>query len=82
LHLHTCVHIFSTVFTLLSPFPATSPPLVPPSLGSVLPSCSLIFVEEKKITLLLVWDKGSYTGSFLRYFHVYMYYNTNWFMSS
>jgi hypothetical protein len=25
LHLHTCVHIFCSMFTLLPPFPATSP---------------------------------------------------------
>jgi hypothetical protein len=49
LHLHACVHIFCTLFTLLSPFPATSLlPLVPTfPLGR---TCSALlfsdFVEE------------------------------------
>jgi cellulose synthase/poly-beta-1,6-N-acetylglucosamine synthase-like glycosyltransferase len=32
---------------------------------------------------LLVWDKDSYTGSFLVMFScIYIYYNPNWFVSS
>jgi hypothetical protein len=67
------IHIFCTIFTLLPPFPATSPiPLVPTSQeGPVLLSCCLI-LWKKKMIFLLVWDKGSYTGSFLVIVHVYI----------
>jgi hypothetical protein len=31
---------------------------------------------------ILAWDKGSYTGSLLWFFHICMYYNPSWFISS
>jgi hypothetical protein len=34
------------------------------------------------MAVLLVWDKDSYTGSFLVFTHVYVFYNSNWFSSS
>jgi hypothetical protein len=39
--------------------------------------------KKKKMTFLLVWDKGSYTGSFLMLFPcINLYCNPNWFISS
>jgi hypothetical protein len=46
LHLHTCVHIFCTIFTLLPPFPTTSTLFLVPTPSPVLPLFSN-FVEEK-----------------------------------
>jgi hypothetical protein len=63
LPLHTCVHIFCTLFIILTPFPSPPPPMVPNPLH---PRQDLFseFVG-KNMTFLLIWDKGSYTGSFL-----------------
>jgi hypothetical protein len=36
----------------------------------------------KNTAFKLVWDKHSYTEVFLWYFPLFMYYNSNWFMSS
>jgi hypothetical protein len=36
----------------------------------------------KNMTFLLVWDKDSYMGVSLWYFHAYMCYTHNWFISS
>jgi hypothetical protein len=50
-HLHSCVHIFYTIFILLPPFPATFPlPLVQPSLLGKIYSALLFFHfgEEKR----------------------------------
>jgi hypothetical protein len=60
LHLHTCIYIFCTVFTLLSPFPIISPLLLIPTPCPPGRTCSTFlfsnFVEEKreKLTFLLV----------------------------
>jgi hypothetical protein len=68
LHLHTCVYIFYTIFTLLASFPATSPLLlvpVVPWVEPVLPSCSLILLkkkEKKKEMKFFVWLKVATQG--------------------
>jgi hypothetical protein len=76
LHLQTCAHIFCTVlpfYPFLSHPPTGANP--PDTLGRTFSTLLFSnFVEEKRETIkrktsfLLVWDKASYTGSFLGIF--------------
>jgi hypothetical protein len=89
LHLYTCVHIFA----LYSPSYSLS--LTPPSPISTNPAppgrtCSAIlysnFVKEKRKQktwhFSLFELKIATQGISLWYFHVYMYYNPNWLIST
>jgi hypothetical protein len=74
---HFCIYM--DVYTFFTPNSPSYPlSLLPPHLPQV-PTpptpgrlCSAFlfsdFVEEKKITFLFVWDKGSFTGTFLMIF--------------
>jgi hypothetical protein len=81
---HFC--IYTHVYTFFAPYsPSYAFSLSPPPSHwcqpSPMPSCSLILQKWKekrykeKHDILLVWDKDSYTGSFLVIFpHIYMLY--------
>jgi hypothetical protein len=93
LHLHTCVHIFYTVFTLLYPSPITSPLPLVPALASWGRTCSVLlfydFVEGKRekikwkswhFCLFKIKVTQGNVGTFLVIFPcIYMYCNPNWF---
>jgi hypothetical protein len=65
-----CTH-FCTIFILLTPFPATSPrllvPTLPPGQGQLYPPVLWFCrrerekIKKKNMICLLVWDKDSYT---------------------
>jgi hypothetical protein len=80
-HLHPCAgNIFTTLTLLYTLFQlplVTMPPYSSKTCSAFLFSD---FVNEKN-HIFLVLDKSSYTVC-LRYFHAYMYYNTNWIISS
>jgi hypothetical protein len=90
---YICAHFLHHIHPP-TPFPPTSS-LLPLAPNTLLPgnTCSTPPVlwfcrrkkrkdKEKNMTFLLVWDKGSYTGSFLVIFPWYMYYNPNSLISS
>jgi hypothetical protein len=72
-------HTYPTIpfFHLLPTLTGTNPRL--PQAGPFLPSYSPILQMKKKMTFLF---KRATQGVSLWHFHVYMYYNGNWFISS
>jgi hypothetical protein len=85
LHLHTWVHIFCTVFTLLHIFPITSHlPLVPNPMDktcSTLMSFNFVEGKREKWHFCLFKIKVVTQEVSLWYVYIYMYYNPNWFIS-
>jgi hypothetical protein len=91
---HFCSHLnvytfYYNVFILLSPFPSTFPsnwyqPTYPAQdfCSPVLWFCRKNREKIKWKHDILVWDKGSYQGLSLWYFHVCMYHNLTWVISS
>jgi hypothetical protein len=74
-YLHN-IHYFTPFLHLIPP----PPKINLPQAGPVPISCSWVLQKkQKEIAFLLVYD--SYTGSFLWYFHVYVYYSLMWFIS-
>jgi hypothetical protein len=83
--LHTCVHSICTIFTLPHSFPTSYPlPLVPtPSpRQNLLCPCVLRFCKKTNKNKTFCLFKIAIQGVSLWHFHVYMYYNPNWFISS
>jgi hypothetical protein len=80
-HLHTCIHSICTKFTFLYPFPTSSLlPLVPPApRQDLFHTLVLWFCKRKWMTFLF---KKATQGVSLWHFHVYMYYNPSWFIST
>jgi hypothetical protein len=77
-HVYTVFAPYSP-FYMLSPLPPPLLPVVPiPQIRPVLPSYSLIFEKEKKWHFCLF--KVATQGVSLWHFHVYIYYNLNWFI--
>jgi hypothetical protein len=78
-HLHACLHSICTIFTLPPPSSPSSPlPLVPNSQNLFHPP-ALQCCKRKKWHFCLF--QIATQGVSLWHFHVYMYYNPNWFIS-
>jgi hypothetical protein len=72
-----------------TPFPHHSLPPTGTNLSSPCRTCSALlfsdfveFIKRKKLTFFWFEIKVVTKGISLWYFHVYMYYNPNWFISS
>jgi hypothetical protein len=75
-HLHSCVHSIGIILTLLHPFPISSTlPLVPTP--PVLPFCFPILLKKYFCLFMIATH-----GVSLWHFHICMYYNPNWFIST